>query len=54
VYIEQSGKFISDIEHSQDLRQLWDAYRNKYPYAAKITFSEIITRLKGVFQTIED
>jgi len=49
VYVEQHEKYITDILESSDLLALWEAYRNKYPYAANIEFATIVDCLRGVF-----
>jgi len=50
VYVEQHEKYIADIRESRDLLTLWEAYRNKYPYAAGIEFSSIVDCLSGAFE----
>jgi predicted nucleotidyltransferase component of viral defense system len=49
-YIEQHGKYLSDIRESRDLLTLWNAYRGKYPYAEDIEFSTIVDCLAGLFE----
>jgi len=49
IYIEQHDKYIADIRESRDLLTLWNAYRNKYPYAAGIEFSSIVDCLAEAF-----
>lgn len=50
VYIEQHVKYLADIRESSDLAALWNAYRNKYPYAEDIEFSGIVDCLEDLFK----
>jgi predicted nucleotidyltransferase component of viral defense system len=49
VYIEQHEKYITDIRESRDLLALWNAYKDKYPYAANIEYPTIVDYLAEVF-----
>ncbi len=50
IYLEQSEKYLKDIDESRDLREIWTSYKEKYPYAAGIELSEIINILKGILE----
>lgn len=50
IYLEQSEKYLKDIDESRDLRKIWTSYKEKYPYAAGIELSEIINILKGILE----
>ena len=50
IYLEQSEKYLKDIDESDDLREIWTSYKEKYPYAKDIEFSEIINVLKNIIE----
>ncbi|HKK95149.1 MAG TPA: nucleotidyl transferase AbiEii/AbiGii toxin family protein [Anaerovoracaceae bacterium] len=50
VYIENKEKYLSDIEESEDLNRIWEAYAQKFPYAEGIKFSEITNILREIFK----
>ncbi|MDR0500206.1 MAG: nucleotidyl transferase AbiEii/AbiGii toxin family protein [Coriobacteriales bacterium] len=50
IYIKQHVKYLSDIRESRDLLALWNAYRDKYPYAEGIEFSSIVDSLVRLFE----
>lgn len=51
IYLENKDKYLKDIEVSEDIQKIWDAYTKKYPYADGIQFDDILEKLKGVFET---
>ena len=51
IYINQHEKYLMDIEQSVDLREIWEAYAKKYPYAAQVVFDDIINVLRSVFES---
>lgn len=48
VYIEDYKKYLNDIDESKDVLEIWNSYKEKYPYAEGIEFSEIIKTLRGL------
>lgn len=50
IYLEESEKYINDIDKSKDLRKIWASYKEKYPYAEDIELSEIINVLKNILK----
>ena len=50
IYLENKDKYLKDIEESEDLQKIWDAYTQKYPYADGIQFDDILEKLKEVFE----
>jgi predicted nucleotidyltransferase component of viral defense system len=50
IYLENSEKYLKDIEESEDLKIIWKSYVQKFPYAEGIQFDEIIGILREVFK----
>ena len=50
IYLEQREKYLNDIEESKDVQRIWNSYKEKYPYAEGIEFSEIIKILKSILE----
>lgn len=50
IYLDQSEKYLKDIDESKDLRKVWTSYKEKYPYTEGIEFSEIINVLKNIIE----
>ena len=48
IYLENSEKFLKDIEKSEDLRVIWASYVQKFSYAEGIQFSEITDILREI------
>ena len=46
--IKSIDRVISEIEKSEFLKELWDAYRKKHKYANNIEFSLIIEKYKDI------
>ncbi len=46
VYIENHEKYLNDINESKELLQIWDSYKDKYPYAGGIEFQEITNMIR--------
>lgn len=42
------NKILSDIENSDFIKDLWNAYSKKYPYANNIDFKTIINYIKTI------
>ena len=49
VYVENYEKYLTDIEESKDLNEIWKSYTLKYPYAEDIQFAEIVNILRNIF-----
>jgi predicted nucleotidyltransferase component of viral defense system len=45
IYLEKKDKYLKDIKESADLKQIWDAYQKKYPYAAGISYGDILEQI---------
>jgi predicted nucleotidyltransferase component of viral defense system len=52
VYVDNSSKYITDIEESKDLISIWEAYRRKFSYAKDIEFIEITKILREIMGVI--
>lgn len=50
VYLENSEKYLKDIDESEDLNIIWKAYVQKFPYAEGIQFNEITHILRQIFK----
>lgn len=50
VYIENYQKYLTDVIESQDVQKIWDSYKNKYPYAKDILFTDIIKCIEEVLK----
>jgi predicted nucleotidyltransferase component of viral defense system len=50
IYLENSEKYLKDIEESEDLKTIWKSYVQKFPYAEGIQFDEITNILRGIFK----
>lgn len=50
IYLENSEKYLKDIEESEDLKTIWKSYVQKFPYAEGIQFDEITDILREVFK----
>jgi predicted nucleotidyltransferase component of viral defense system len=50
VYVENYQKYLTDVLESEDVQKIWDNYRNKYPYAKDILFSDIIKCIEEVLK----
>ncbi|MFH5836476.1 nucleotidyl transferase AbiEii/AbiGii toxin family protein [Proteiniclasticum sp. C24MP] len=48
IYLENSEKFLKDIEKSEDLKVIWASYVQKFSYAEGIQFSEITDILREI------
>ena len=45
-------RIIASIETDANLKLLWNSYQKKYPYAADISFNEIIDYTKVLWEKI--
>ncbi len=50
VYIENYQKYLTDVIESQDVQKIWDSYKNKYPYAKDILFTDIMKCIEEVLK----
>lgn len=50
IYVDKCEKYLQDIDESKDMRRIWNSYKEKYPYAEEIEFSEIIRVLKEILK----
>ena len=49
--IEARFALIERLSQNEDLIQMWEKYRNKFPYASEIAYSNIMQALTELFQT---
>lgn len=47
-YLENIDKRISEIESSEDLKEIWKNYQNKFSYASDISFQDTINAVKEI------
>ena len=47
-YINHSNEYISLIESDNEMKNMWEKYRNNFPYAGNIKFDEIIESIKKI------
>ncbi len=47
-YYRNSMKYLEAILDSHDMRKIWGSYETKYPYAADISFEDILSVLKEI------
>ena len=47
-YINHSNEYISLIESDNEMKNMWEKYRNNFPYASNIKFDEIIESIKKI------
>lgn len=52
-YLENIDKQIDDIEHSEDLLEIWNNYRNKFSYAKDIDYQNIIDIIKDIIKILK-
>lgn len=52
VYVDNSSKYLTDIEESEDLIAIWEAYTMKFPYSKDIEFAEITKILREIIDTV--
>ncbi|MCD4715019.1 MAG: nucleotidyl transferase AbiEii/AbiGii toxin family protein [Clostridiales bacterium] len=50
IYVENHDKYLSDIEVSKEMKNIWQSYTNKFPYAENIQFSEIMNTINEIFK----
>lgn len=51
-YLSNLQKSISDIETSDDLKELWENYQNKFSYAEDISYDDIMKAIKKIADLI--
>jgi len=51
-YLENMDKQLDDIENSEDLKEIWSNYQNKFPYAKDISYEETIRAIKEIAKLI--
>lgn len=49
--IDDRFAIIERLSQNEDLIQMWEKYRNKFPYASEIAYSNIMQALTELFQT---
>ncbi|SCZ79027.1 nucleotidyl transferase AbiEii/AbiGii toxin family protein [Acidaminobacter hydrogenoformans] len=49
-YVDNWKKYLSDIEESTDLRQLWYLYCKKYPYANGLNFNLVVESIRKLLE----
>jgi predicted nucleotidyltransferase component of viral defense system len=47
-YLENIDKQINEIENSDDLKEIWENYQNKFSYAKDISFKDTINEIKKI------
>lgn len=47
--IEQGKTIIEQIAEDENLKKLWKTYQQKFPYAAEISYSDIVVGLKELY-----
>ena len=47
-----SVKIIAAIETDWQLSRLWESYRKKYPYAAEISYEDVVLSIKALADKI--
>lgn len=47
-----ADKILSDIEHSQIMQDLWTRYQRKYDYAGGVTWQDVMSAIKSMFDRI--
>jgi predicted nucleotidyltransferase component of viral defense system len=52
IYVDNSSKYVTDIEESEDLNAIWEAYTKKYPYAKDIVFLEITKIIREIIESV--
>jgi hypothetical protein len=45
-------KVLSDIERSQIMQELWTRYQRKYDYAGGVSWQDVMSVIKGMFDSI--
>lgn len=50
IYLDNSEKYLRDIEESETLKTIWGSYIQKFPYAKGIHFDEITKILRRIFK----
>ncbi len=53
-YLENINKQITEIENSDDLKEIWNNYKNKFSYANNIGFQDTIETLKEIANLFEN
>ena len=46
-------QILATIESDSQLHTLWEKYQKKYPYAAEISYEEVIDSTKALVNKIE-
>ena len=53
-YLENINNQISEIENSDDLKEIWNNYQNKFTYANDISFKDTIDVIKEIVKIFEN
>ena len=52
-YLEKIEKQIQDIENSNDLKKIWENYKNKFLYAADISYQDVMDAIKEIEEIVK-
>ena len=52
-YLEKIEKQIQDIENSNDLKKIWENYKNKFLYATYITYQDVMDAIKEIEEIVK-
>ena len=51
-YLENIEKCMSEIENSEDLKEIWKNYQNKFSYAEDISYQDTINAIKEFIKIV--
>ena len=51
-YLENIEKYMSEIENSEDLKEIWKNYQNKFSYAEDISYQDTINAIKEFIKIV--
>lgn len=52
-YMENIDRRINEIENSEDLKEMWENYQNKFIYARDINYKDTINAIKDIIEIIK-
>lgn len=52
-YLEKIEKQIEDIENSNDLKKIWENYKNKFLYATDISYQDVMDAIKEIEEIVK-
>ena len=52
-YLEKIEKQIQDIENSNDLKKIWENYKNKFLYATDISYQDVMDAIKEIEEIVK-